>query len=382
MPHSFITDNGPQGNFQIDKYSGEEISSSRIQRAVEIIEASFPRWPQFEIGFPSIDHLRWKLEYPGWIPNRLNIASMDGVEAYVCLTIYRVFSIGKKLFRVREAQDDCVHPDFRRRGVYSLVFKNSQTRSSEVDFVFRSMINPKVISTVKKYRPGYIDLGSNLKALIKPIAPSRELAERYLQNTRPGLKHSALSAAISSARIFRSLQRSKAPENNHLEIRRIEDTVEILDLFDFLLHEIPRPSGLFQERNRDYLRWRYCDPRGGCCNVLFAFDKGEPVGVAVCKMSEGIGYLIDLFTDSERQDVASELVGATDNFLEQKGAIAIVCRVLRDAPLRKTLRSHGYIPAPLQTGCLLSPAILSITELESLLENRYHHIMMGDFDWA
>jgi hypothetical protein len=331
---------------------------------------------------PAADHLLWKLEYPGWAPNTLNIGSLDGVPVDVSLYVYRIYSIGNRFYRVREACDSCVHPDYQGKGVFDRFYAMGKMREIEFDFRFRSTIHPRVKSTVKRYRPQHIELGSSLKAMVRPFASSDELAGHYLPAARSGLQRRILSAGISTARILRAAPWSSAPKNDRLEVRRVEDTDEILDLFDLLMHKIPRPSGLFQERSRNFNRWRYCDPRGGRSLVLFAFEKGKPAGVAVCKMSEKIGSLMDLLTDPARQDVASELVGAADDLLEEEGAVAIVCRVLDQSPLRKTLRAHRYIPSPLKTGCQLGPSLLSRAELNTLLKGRNHHLMMSDFDWA
>ncbi len=81
-------------------------------------------------------------------------------------------------------------------------------------------------------------------------------------------------------------------------------------------------------------------------------------------------------------DMASELIAAANELLADRGVAAVVCRVPRDAPFLKVLGSHGYIRAPLQTGCLLSPDRIGAAELRDLLKGRTHYIMMGDFDWA
>jgi hypothetical protein len=382
MPDSANTKPVRRGELQVSRFTGEEITSSRIRRTAAIIEAGFKNWPPFEIGVPITDHLRWKLEYPGWAQNRLKIATVDGVEAYVGLSIHRVFSIHGISYHARDWQDACVHPDFQKQGLYSRVQEESLTIARDYDFGFWSTINPHVMNTEDKYRPQYIDLGSSLKAFIRAVAPSDELARRHLPAARSVLRRRVLSAAISAARIFRTVHWSAPPVNDRLDIRLIEDTGEIQEHFHSLLQEIPRPSGLFQERGQEYIRWRYCDVRGGKSIIFIAFENGEPIGAAVCKMSKGIGSLIDLVTDPVRQDVASELIAAVDDHLERKGAAAIVCRTTAEAPLRKTLRTHGYIPAPLQTGCFISPAQLSLKELHTLLGGRSHHLMMGDFDWA
>jgi hypothetical protein len=278
--------------------------------------------------------------------------------------------------------DSCVHPDFQDEGVYSRFYTITGTEDDDFDFRFRSAINQRVLAKVNQHRPHYLEFGSRLKALVRAVSSSHRLADHYLPAARTGLQRRILSAAISTARVLGAIQWSSAPVNNRLEIRPIQDREEILSLFESLLNRIPRPSGLFQERTRDYVRWRYCDIRGGRSIVLFAFENSEPAGVAVGKISEGIGSLMDLLTDPGRQDVASELVGAVDGLLKREGAAAVVCRVLENAPLYKTLRAHHYIPSPLKTGCQLSPAVLSLEELKMLLKGRDHHLMMSDFDWA
>jgi hypothetical protein len=372
----------PRDDFKIDRYFVEEITPARLQRVLEIIEASFPRWPPFEINVSSLDHLRWKLEYPGWAPNRIRTIILDGIEAYVSLTIHRIFSFNGRVYRARDWVDSCVHPDFQKKGLFNYAYEATLEKEHEYDFGIWSAINPYVLAAMNKFTPQHIDLGPGLNALVKAIAPSHELAKRYFTGSRFGLKRRILSKAISVARIFGGLPWLRAPVNDRLEIRRIEDIDEVLSRFESLLKRIHRPAGLFQERSRDYVRWRYCDPRGGRSIIIFAFENGRPVGGVVCKMSDNIGFVIDLITHPARQDAASELIGAADDLLRREGASAIVCRLPDDAPLRKTLLAHRYFPAPLQTGCFLRPGVLSAGELRNLLKSRSHHLMMGDFDWV
>jgi len=382
MTDSSQTGSGHPGGIQRTRFTGQEITPARLRCAIEIIEASFPRWPAFEISVPTVEHLRWKLEYPGWAPNFLSIATVDGVAAGIYVLIHRKFSIGGHSYRVRDWQDSCVQPDFQSQGIYSFMEKKTREDEHEIDFGFWSTVNPRIIAAQKKFPRCDIELGSDLKALVRAVAPSGELAARYLPAAGSTLRRFALSVAISVVRNLGAVRLAKVPANDRLEIRRLEDTGEILDLFDSLLEGMPRPTGLFQERNRDYIRWRYCDVRGGQCTVLGAFENGEPMGAAVCKMSYDIGSLIDLLTDHARQDVASELIAATGDLLEREGAAAIVCWVTGDSPLRKILRAHRFVPSPLKTACQINPAVLSTDELEALLEGRSHHLMMGDFDWV
>ncbi|MEE2777001.1 MAG: hypothetical protein VYE73_09600 [Acidobacteriota bacterium] len=359
-------------------YSGDEITASRLQHAVDIIEASFTRWPAIETGVPAVEHLRWKLEYPGWAPNELVMETAERVEVGVYLRVHRVFRIGRRSYRVRDWQDSCIHPNYQGLGLFSRQSWVNETLH-DYDFSFWSSINPRIMARAPLES---VDLGRDLRAFVKPIASSEELARRLVPAARSGLRKRVFWTAISAARALGAIKRPPAPTNERLQIQHSREVEEILDLFTACLNGIPQPSGLFQERSRDYLQWRYCDPRTGRTSVLAALENGEPRGMAVCKTSGDIGLLIELLADPCRLDVASELIAAANELLADRGVAAVVCRVPRDSPFLKVLGSHGYIRAPLQTGCLLSPDRIGAAELRDLLKGRTHHIMMGDFDWA
>ena len=75
-------------------------------------------------------------------------------------------------------------------------------------------------------------------------------------------------------------------------------------------------------RDREYLNWRYCDPRGGRYFCKGAFEDGKLVGYAVLRINAieedySVGFIVDLFTLPERLDVVAKLVDESIVFYKE-----------------------------------------------------------------
>lgn len=157
---------------------------------------------------------------------------------------------------------------------------------------------------------------------------------------------------------------------------RIDDFwAEISDFYNFIVF-----------RNRDFLNWRYCDPRGGEFIVKEAVDKGAILGYVVVYINSfrrdyPIGYIVDLLSLPERFDVTEALVAEAMSYFVDNGVNIVNFQVVEGHPHQKILESNGFLNSRIEINMFYNP-INSDEELMELDRDTPErvHISWGDHD--
>jgi len=165
------------------------------------------------------------------------------------------------------------------------------------------------------------------------------------------------------------------------EIRSFDDRVnifwdEIKDHYDFIV-----------ERDRDYLNWRYCDPRGGDYVVKQAEDNGRVLGYSILRVNKykkdyPIGYIVDLLTLPGRLDVADALVAEANKYFDSHNINIIKYLLIRNHPYEKILRKYEFVKSPSKIDLFLKPHDKIDAELNKLkkVTLKKLHFVYGDYD--
>lgn len=100
-------------------------------------------------------------------------------------------------------------------------------------------------------------------------------------------------------------------------------------------------------RDRDYLNWRYCDPRAGKFEVRGAVDGGL-VGYSVLSVNnafEGypVGNVVDIQAEPGRPDALNALISDAVAFFDARDANIVNCLVVGGSPLGRALGRHGFL---------------------------------------
>lgn len=89
------------------------------QEIVQLLELVFEGWPRINIDSTSLEHWRWK-----YLDNPLRMSSIvvgeSGGSIIGCdHSGYRSVKLRERTFIFAQGMDSAVHPEFRRRGVYT-----------------------------------------------------------------------------------------------------------------------------------------------------------------------------------------------------------------------------------------------------------------------
>ncbi len=308
------------------------------QGILDLLVASFGRWPPTDIRVPAIDHLRWKLAGGRGGPQYV-VDCAGKIVGFRTLASPRWRFQGRVLKGTRLG-DLAIHPDYHSRGVMKALWELTLTSANEsYDVNVAISRHPWVQSYMRQSR--MYEAANTIEWLeldIRPLARGRAC----------GVEVAAVSGFDG----------------------RFDDLVRLAsEPFDFTL-----------ERDRDYLTWRYADERAGRVMIFEGEENGELAGYAVLALSRGKAFLADLLTLPGKNRALTALVehAALQAAAEGMGELRCWCPAVH--PYRDRLFGLGFVPKRPVEGLLIGP--LRTTDLGPLFtDERFPiHITIGDTD--
>jgi GNAT superfamily N-acetyltransferase len=242
---------------------------------LRLLQRTFDGWPAIETSVEPIDHLRWKIQAERDPPLMHSIIEADGRIIGAVLTFLQSFKIGGKVVSGRQGTDIAADPDFQGQGVGRLLMERGRRESPKhYDFELHvgSRSRHPAMSTVReRVYNASLTLAHEVDVLMAPLAgPAPSVAER--------------------------------PEWSITDARTFDDRIGPF------FEEASTPFDLIVVRTKDYLNWRYADPRAGRFRIRLAEERGRLLGYSVTTSLRRHGYIADLLTLPGRADVAESLL--------------------------------------------------------------------------
>jgi hypothetical protein len=234
------------------------------ERIVDLLIDVFNDWPSFNVN-DSLDYWTWKYnENPC---GKSKIAVVEWKNKIIgCQHRYpQLVKFGDEKHLCLHGADLAVHPDYRRRGIYNLTadFLNSKTTYEGYLYNYWVSSNPVVVKSSIKRGSVYNDVKNLVR--IKDI-------EKQLKNipmNNPLIK----KWGYLSFKQWNSLRNPVKPRFNFLgKIERIDCFDDRIDEF---WHKTSSDYVFILVRDKDYLNWRFCDPRGGSFKVYQLEEKNQ-----------------------------------------------------------------------------------------------------------
>ena len=208
-----------------------------------------------------------------------------------------------------------VHPDFRRRGVFSALVTACEAEAWRREAAFvTTMPNERSRPGFLKF--GYTDLGRRA-LLVRPV-DGMALGGKWM----PGLGH--LAGAVGSA--IQTLVKT-IPRTNETSVRKT--TTVPAAISTLIARHVRLFPGLLLQRSADWLRWRFLQAPTRQYQLLEAHDHaGQLIGFAAATLDDREKarryYLMDLFVAEEKYvaDLLHALVGLAQN--QKAEAVATV----------------------------------------------------------
>jgi GNAT superfamily N-acetyltransferase len=291
-------------------------------------------------SFPE-DDWAWKLGSSPLAPARVYLAKRGRATIGLRAFLFREVKVMNEVHSAVLAVDGMVHPDFRRRGIWSALMREGlrRLRSEGIHLAFC------IVGAHRHSYPGFCKLGfadvGSIPLLVRPLRLDGFLS-KYSRSERLG------SSARSVSRLLaRGLRRNPAPEPSGVSVERIH---AFDDRFDLLWQHASRQHGVALVRDQKYLNHRYRD-RPGEKYVSFAACRGDHLeGYIVLRrklpmFGLSLGLIMDVMTTAGT-DIATHLVLEASRYLAGQEIDAIGCLTAKRSPHYRVLRRAGFLPVP------------------------------------
>ena len=311
-------------------------------KIVELLELVFTGWPHFDLKCTPLDHWKWK-----YLDNPTNGSVMslalsdDEVVGCFGLFIQRI-KIGDRSYLCSNGVDVAVHPDFRRMGIYNKMWDLMKELKIDTGIKFHFGVEGNPIIIQKNLKLGFHLFPFSVLQFIRMHDIDMHLRLRptkYAKFKKYGFQ--LLKFYNTHAFAIPSLT-SSADDSHICEIKRFDNRVNTF------WNEIKNHYNFIMERTKDYLNWRYCDPRGGNYIVKIAEKKGDILGYSITRINKyeieyPTGYIVDIITLPNRFDVFNILVKNAVQHFNDNNINLVQSLVIKNHFHERLLRSHGFL---------------------------------------
>jgi GNAT superfamily N-acetyltransferase len=322
---------------------------------LDLLNAAFGRWPAVEIQVDPVDHLRWKLSGIEDSAQLHRITEVEGHIASSTFCIVQNILVRGGSLRSIQASDSCVHPDYQRRGLAEAIriWRRENPDEQPCDMQFG----------VQSPHPALQRIGRRMQKGTQPIANAiQSLARAPLQASEPPPSDSAVDWTIVPA-------------------DRFDDRI------DAFWMQAARPFDFIIARKREYLNWRYADPRAGIFAIRLAEQDGALLGYSVLRISNDKAFFADLLVLPGRLDVVRSLIADGLSYFRPSGTVRagvsrIDCWLPARHPYNEALHDVGFAFRKHPTIVQLAPRRKDVAAAVSFLADPYAavHITAGDTD--
>ncbi|MEZ4503885.1 MAG: hypothetical protein R3C39_14780 [Dehalococcoidia bacterium] len=345
----------------------ERLTEEQEQHMLRLLELAFnggPAW--FELPVSRADHWRWKLhDYPG--PTRAELMLRTngsdapppppGPEPSAIIGMaaerWRPWLMQGRPRPMRNSVDLAVDPSYQGRGIQGRRrdwhHQHGEFDHNDVSISTNTHPTARHISMRQGYRPvsnglSIFTMPLNPSALAAPPPPPTPGASRTMvaitaeARTRP----QAVRWLGWHARWLRSRARYELGRSRTTNPWTIETRPNFDDRIDGLLHAFSADFDVIYLRDREYLNWRYADPRGGPFTIRTAEANGELLGYAVTRAWSRRSELADVVAQPGRTDVATSLIDDAIQLARAAGSRRLRAWLPERHPYAPAFRSHGF----------------------------------------
>ena len=251
-------------------------------------------------------------------------------------------------------------------------------RLQGVDFVYFVTRNPHL---VESYSKRYLQLPFPISNMVR----IRDIDDQLdaIEMRRPSL----MKIAYLSARVINRASNLLGGGGPKEPDFRVVETHQFDDRVDDLWHQVSNRHDFIVERRRDYLNWRYLDPRAGQYVIKQAeSDEGRLLGFCVLRINRylkdyPIGYVTDILTAPERPDVADSLIGEAARHFDENRVNTVLCSMVKNNLYYDILKRHGFLDSrtPFNLFFAVTKDVENVKRLRGTTAGRVY-FSLGDID--
>jgi len=362
--------------FQLRLYSpGDE------EEIVQLLKIGFNGWPHFDLECTPVEHWIWKyLDNPSRT-NFIVLATIDDRIVGANQILPMRIKIVDTVFPCVLSADTVVHSDYRGMGVYTKMANENISRMNDsgIQLDYFPTSNPILIES---YSRRYRTLPFAVSNVVRIKDIDKQLKAMPIKNAW------LVKLGFHGLKLFNDLKNAfwrKKPADTGFNIHEVKSFGESIERF---WEKASHHYKFIIERRRDYLNWRYCDPRAGGFMVKEAKDEdGSTLGYCVLKINKylkhyPIGYMVDLLALPDRIDVAESLVAEAIRYFDERNVNIVNCLVVENHSHEKILKRYGFIDSRFKIQIFMRPSSEMVNILK-MLERSFSdkiHFSYGDID--
>ena len=316
-------------------------------RMLELLDASFRRWPAVEIPGDRLKHLQWKLRSTPDATRYHVVAELESKIIACRPYLLSKFRLCGELVSVRQGVDNAVHPDYRGGGLMTALMYPPPARLMNFEVYFGIRSGAEAFKVMMRHEERQsCDLGVDVMEI------SGRLAEDAVAKA-----HSWPPAAWSISSVTKFDERIEA-----------------------LCEEASRPFRFIVHRTREYLNWRYADERAGSFTIRLVEEGDRLLGFSALRIGGDRGYIADLLVLPGRTDVADALARDALVHVREHGVASLQGWATPGHPYRTSFERLGFRKKARKT-VYIQPLRLADERLTRFVSAKTPtHVTIGDTD--
>ena len=311
---------------------------------VRLLNLVFGKWPKFDLSCDTIDHWKWKTtEGPLGENNTYvgeNCSEIVGTETRIFLKA----KIGNNIQLCEQRVDLAVDSDFRGNHIFSKITSNLCEKSLDRGVKLSYAVQGSLIGKAKYRRLG-------------AFTPSNKIIELvFIKDVEQFIKARNLGYSIfykigiNFIKIINKINPHRIKLKEKFE-GKIRDSYRFDDRFENLWTKISEDYEYILLRDKNFLKWRYGDQRGGKYHVKIAKTSSKLLGYAVLRIKKNsrnysVGYIVDLLALPNHLNAVDALVRESVKFFMNKGVNEILYWVPKNHPYAKFLKKYCFFHLP------------------------------------
>jgi hypothetical protein len=249
--------------------------------------------------------------------------------------------IGKSLFLSGHGVDVATHIDYRGMGVYGKTRAHitDLEKAASVEFHYGIDTNPILIKRAKRENIGF-------PYSLERMARIRDV-NIHLQMS-PTDNVLIKKYGFYSIKILNKLKPSRKSFSGFNYRFEVSEIFRFDENYSIFWDRVKAYYKFIVFRDKDYMNWRYCDPRGGKYIIKMAKAGELVLGYIVLRINRydenyPVGYIVDLLVSPDHQDVAFKLVEEGIRYFDLENINIIHVNILKKSVFEVILQKMGFI---------------------------------------